>query len=118
MKTQTHEVEVNIRAKAFEKPWFTSKKFIAFLIMEVVLGSLSVLALLTQRPLGWPLSAFMVAGTLTMGAIAFGFISGQAALDKFLRGIALNKLQPNIDRARDEGENGYEVNDDEENKNG
>jgi len=78
----------------FEKSWFRSKKFIAFLLMEILLSALALIALYTQPALGWPLSAYMTCIVFTMGAIAFGFNGQQAALDKYLRGMVLAQRSP------------------------
>lgn len=73
----------------FEKPAMKSKKFKAFLFMEIWLGALAALALVTQPGLGWPLATFMSLIVLTMGAIALTFNGYQAALDKYFRGAAM-----------------------------
>jgi hypothetical protein len=73
----------------YEKSWWRSKKFLAFLIMEVLLGGLAVYALLTQRPLGWPLAAFMTSHVVTMGCVAFAFTGQQAKLDLYVRAMSL-----------------------------
>jgi hypothetical protein len=76
------------------KPWFRSKKFMAFLLMEILLSALAVFALTTQPDLGWPLSAFMTAIVLTMGAVAFGFNGQQASLDKYLQASFFRTVYP------------------------
>lgn len=73
----------------FEKPAMKSKKFKAFLFMELLLGGLAVVALVTQPDLGWPLATFMSLIVVTMGAIALAFNGYQASLDKYFRGAAL-----------------------------
>lgn len=78
-----------------EKQWYQSKKFIAFLITEVLLAGLAVAALLSQDSLGWPLSGFMIAIVLSIGAVAFGFNGQQAALDKYLRGMSMQPFAHN-----------------------
>lgn len=75
--------------KHFEKKPLQSKKFIAFLFMEILLGALAMVALFTQPQLGWPLATFMSLIVVTMGAIALTFNGFQAALDKYFRGAAL-----------------------------
>jgi hypothetical protein len=66
-----------------------SKKFIAFLLMELILGSMAILALKWQPALGWPLAAFMVMCVLVMGFIAVLYIGKQADLEKFLKLAAI-----------------------------
>ena len=72
-----------------DKKWHDSKKFLAFLIMELLLAGLAGFALWKQPGLGWPLSMFMTFIVVTMGAVAFGFNGQQAALDKYMRGAAI-----------------------------
>lgn len=79
MKTQKRKVMDHI-----EKKPFSSKKFVAFFFCVLVLAGLSAIALLTQ-PIGWPLSAFMLAIVLTIGFIGVGFIFSVAQLDKYVR---------------------------------
>lgn len=73
----------------FEKPAHKSKKFLAFIFMEIWLGVLAIVALFTQKGLGWPLATFMSLIVVTMGAIALAFNGYQAALDKYFRLAAL-----------------------------
>lgn len=75
--------------KGFEKPFYRSKKFIAFLVMEGLLAWLAYTALKSQPDLGWPLASFMLGIVMTMGAIALVFNGYQAKLDMFMRGMAL-----------------------------
>jgi hypothetical protein len=72
-----------------EKPWWRSKKFIAFFLMEAAMLLMAVLALKWQENLGWPLAAFMVSIVFVMGFIAISFNGQQASLDMFVRGMAL-----------------------------
>lgn len=80
--------------RSYEKPWYGSKKFIAFLLMELMLCAMSMVALFTQKELGWPLAAFMIGIVATMGSIALVFNGYQAKLDMFLRGIVLSGNAP------------------------
>jgi hypothetical protein len=66
-----------------------SKKFVAFLLMELLLGAMAILALKWQPSLGWPLAAFMVMTVLVMGFIAVMYIGKQADLEKFLKLAAI-----------------------------
>jgi len=76
-------------AATYEKQWFRSKKFIAFLIMEVVFCAMAMVALFTQRDLGWPLAAFMTGIVVAMGFLALAFNGKQAQLDMYVRAMAL-----------------------------
>jgi len=78
----------------FEKKWHGSKKFLAFLLMELLLCSMAMTALFTQEDLGWPLAAFMLGIVVTMGAIALVFNGYQAKLDMYVRGMALTGEAP------------------------
>jgi len=72
---------------AFEKTPLASKKFIAFFFSLLVLAGVLVTALLTQT-FGWAMVAFMSVGILGVCTLAIGYILPQAALDKFIRGVA------------------------------
>ena len=72
-----------------EKKWFQSKKFIAFLIMEIVFTAILVLALKWQEEPGWPAYSFLIVVVFCMGFIAISFNSKLAHLDLFVRSIAL-----------------------------
>ena len=71
-----------------EKPWYRSKKFIAFIIVEVFMCAMAIVALFKQPELGWPLATFMVGIVFVMGFCAAWFIGSQAAVDKFVLGAA------------------------------
>ena len=76
----------------YEKPFYKSKKFIAFVLMEVFLGGLVFYALYALRmapDIAWPLAAFMMGLVVTMGSIALTFNGYQANLDMYVRGMAL-----------------------------
>lgn len=73
------------------KKMLHSKKFISFLLMELLLGAMAILALKWQPELGWPLSAFMVMCVLVMGFIAVMYIGKQADLEKFLKLAAIGQ---------------------------
>ena len=80
--------------QGMEKPWYGSKKFLAFLFMEVILTALAGTALFTQPELGWPLAAFMLGIVLNMGFIALAFNGKQATLDMYVRAMALTGSVP------------------------
>ena len=72
-----------------EKPAHQSKKFIAWLIQQVLMAGTAVTALVTQPELGWPLASFMVSLAFFMGASTMYFLGKQAALDTAVRGFAM-----------------------------
>ena len=81
-------------AKKFEKSWYQSKKFIAFITMEIllftVLITLVFYTVITGNfALGWPSSSLGISLVFTMGFLALAFNNKQAALDKYVRGVAL-----------------------------
>lgn len=83
--------------ESYEKPFYKSKKFIAFLSMEAVLGGLVFYALYALRmapDIAWPLAAFMIGLVVTMGTIALTFNGYQANLDMYVRGMALTGQAP------------------------
>jgi len=78
-----------------EKKWYQSKKFIAFLITETVLAglaSLAMVALIKQPSLGWPMATVLITLVVSIPSVAMVFNGYQAALDKYLRGMHLEKL--------------------------
>jgi len=75
--------------ESYEKPFYKSKKFIAFLLMELLFCAMAMTALFTQPRLGWPLAAFMIGIVIVMGFIALSFNGKQAQLDTFVRAMAL-----------------------------
>jgi hypothetical protein len=83
------EITNQMLASSYEKRWYASKKFIAFLIMELLLSAMAVVALFKQNDLGWPLAAFMLGIVITMGVIAMTFNGYQAKLDMYVRAMAL-----------------------------
>ena len=90
----THQERKDL-ASGYEKSHFRSKKFVAFLIMEVMLCSMALVALFTQKNLGWPLAAFMTGIVIVMGFIALSFNGKQAQLDMYVRAMALTGGVPN-----------------------
>jgi hypothetical protein len=77
----------------FEKAWFKSKKFIAFLLTEVFMAGVVITAFVTQT-IGWPLAGFAVAVVFVMGWTTTLFMGKQAELDMFTRGIAMLGTTP------------------------
>ena len=75
--------------KVVEKAAWHSKKFLAFLIVEIFLFTMAVLALKWQQNLGWPLASFMLAIVLCMAFIVVAFNLNQTKLDSFVRVAAL-----------------------------
>jgi hypothetical protein len=75
--------------KAYEKAWWQSKKFFAFLLCEigffVLMGSMIYRQELDKIAEN---VAFMVLA-VTSGMLATGFILGQGALDRYVRVAAL-----------------------------
>lgn len=81
-------------AGSYEKPWHRSKKFVAFLLMEIMFCAMAIIALFTQKNLGWPLAAFMTGIVIVMGFIALSFNGKQAELDMYVRAMALTGAVP------------------------
>jgi len=77
-----------------EKPWHQSKKFIGFLIMEMLLFTLLFVFIYTTKiakttEMTWQECVVAISMVFTMGFIALAFNLKQAALDQYLRGMAL-----------------------------
>jgi hypothetical protein len=77
-----------------EKRWYQSKKFIAFLIMEMVFAALVVCTLRWQAELGWPIAGFLTSIIFCMGFIALAFNGKQAMVDMYVRGMAFGGKVP------------------------
>lgn len=77
-----------------EKVWHKSKKFLAFLIMEAVLGGLAFYTIFHLDSVGWPMSALLMTVVMNMGFIAVAFNAKQAELDKYVRFAALTGRVP------------------------
>lgn len=75
--------------KSLEKDPLQSKKFVTWLINQLLLAALAALALLTQKNLGWSLATFMVLIVFTMGISTMWAIGKQAACDIAVRGYAI-----------------------------
>ena len=65
-------------------PW-KSKKFLAFIFVEIILATSLIILLVTQT-LTWPLAFLGSIIVLTMGSLAIGYVLGQAALDRYVDG--------------------------------
>lgn len=74
------------RDEYFEKAWYQSKKFLAFLITMLVLAGITVMTLLYQT-ISWPLTAYMTGIVFVMGWTTTLFMGKQAELDLFVRGL-------------------------------
>jgi hypothetical protein len=77
-----------------EKVWHKSKKFLAFLIMEAVLGGLAFYAVFHLDSIGWPMATLLMTVVMNMGFIAVAFNAKQAELDKYVRFVALTGRVP------------------------
>jgi hypothetical protein len=76
----------NSNGEYFEKPWYRSRKFLAFIITQAALISIMVTTLVTQT-IGWELSAYMTGVVVVMGWTTTLFMGKQAECDMFMRGI-------------------------------
>ena len=75
--------------KSSEKPFYKSKKFLAWLIQQLIMGSMAITALIKQPSLGWPLAAFMGGLVFMMGVSTMWYLGKQAAADIAVRGYAM-----------------------------
>ncbi len=71
-----------------EKKPLRSKKFVAWLIQQVIMASMAIVALVKQPSIGWPLASFMSGIVFAMGASTMFYLGKQAALDSTVRGFA------------------------------
>jgi hypothetical protein len=72
-----------------EKAWHHSKKFLAFLLMEIFFFAIIVYILYVTRTLEWAHAAVLVVTIFSMASIALAFNSTQARQDIYTRGMAL-----------------------------
>jgi hypothetical protein len=70
----------------FEKPWYKSRKYMAFLITQIVLAGVTGVTLFTQK-IGWELASFMFGVIVVMGWTTTMFMGKQAECDMFMRGM-------------------------------
>jgi len=75
--------------KKSEKPAYQSKKFLAWLIQQLIMGAMAITALVKQPELGWPLAAFMCGIVFMMGVSTMWYLGKQAAADIAIRGYAM-----------------------------
>jgi hypothetical protein len=71
-----------------EKKALQSKKFLAWLIQQLLMTGMAVVALIKQESLGWPLSSFMGGIVFMMGISTMWYLGKQAAVDSVVRGYA------------------------------
>jgi uncharacterized membrane protein len=71
----------------FEKTWHQSKKFLACLVMEVLLGGLTFYMMFraASEVVSWQTTSVLFVLIFNMGFIAVAFNVGQAKLDTYLR---------------------------------
>lgn len=74
-----------------EKTWHASKKFLAFLVMEIILGGFLFYTIFATKTVDWPTASILTVAMLNMGFIAVAFNAKQAELDRYLRLAALTK---------------------------
>lgn len=77
--------------KEFEKSWLKSKKFLAFLFMEILLSLLVVYLIYCQKGVdfSWAHTAVFLGFAFNMGFIAVSFNLEQAKLDRYVRFAAI-----------------------------
>jgi hypothetical protein len=74
-----------------EKSAHKSKKFLAWLIQQVLMSGMAIVALIKQPELGWPLASYMGGIVFMMGISTMWYLGKQAAVDATVRGYALQK---------------------------
>lgn len=72
-------------ARVPEETLGNSKKFLAFLFIELVLAGMGIASLLVTRQAGFNFTVC----TATMGFVAVGYILGQAGLERYVRVAAI-----------------------------
>ncbi len=74
--------------KTVEKSCWTSKKWLAWFVQQVLMSTMAIVALVKQPELGWPLASFMVGIIFMMGVSTMWYLGKQAATDIAVRGFA------------------------------
>ena len=98
--TDQEKVEATQKTlETVEKPALSSKKFLVWLISQLTLATMAILALKWQEGLGWPLAAFMLGIVFVMGASTMFYMGKQAALDSTVRGFAFLTRTANTEDA-------------------
>jgi hypothetical protein len=85
MTTEERKEAIN----SFEKKARHSKKFIAWLIQQILMTGMAVVALIKQPELGWPLASYMGGIVFMMGISTMWYLGKQAAVDSAVRGYAM-----------------------------
>lgn len=75
--------------ESVEKRPHQSKKFIAWLIQQVLMCAMAIIALIKQPELGWPLASYMGGIVFMMGISTMWYLGKQAAVDSAVRGYAM-----------------------------
>jgi hypothetical protein len=70
----------------FEKPWYKSRKFMAFVLTQLALIAITAGTLATQK-IEWQLASFMFGVVVVMGWTTTMFMGKQAECDMFMRGM-------------------------------
>ena len=97
--------------KHLEKKPHQSKKFVSWLIFELLMTLMAIITVKEQPELGWPLASFMTGIVFMMGAATMFFLGKQAALDTAVRGFAMigrapKNLKDMFDKGEDDGASG------------
>jgi len=82
-ETATPPANGNGNGSKYEKSHLQSKKFVAYLVAEVLWKAVMVLLIVTWTE-GWAMGV-MLTVVIVAGFIEATFIGGQAALDKYVR---------------------------------
>lgn len=72
-----------------EKAFYSSKKWLAWFIQQILMATMAIIALIKQPQLGWPLATFMGGIVFMMGVSTMWYLGKQAAADIAVRGFAM-----------------------------
>lgn len=86
--------------KMLEKRWYQSKKFLAFLLLLLLLSGFVICLFYWKFDFSWPVASVLLAIIFTMGFVTLAFNDKQALIDKFTRGITLSSGQHLDDATR------------------
>lgn len=90
-----------MKDKEYEKKPLQSKKFLAFVLTEI-LGILVVCLILLKFELGAAQTGIIITALIIRGFVASGFIIGQSSLDRYVRIAEITTNQASQGDKKDE----------------
>jgi len=83
-----------------EKPWYQSKKFLAFFLLLSFMSAFVGCLVYWNLDFSWQAAVVLLALIFTMGIVTLSFLSSQTRIDKLTRGITLSSNPTEDDATR------------------